>query len=68
MANSIDKINALVDKYSLSETVKEEIRKISKDAYIQGSNDASREFKEHQSGVNRIVKYEIEKLIKEWLI
>ena len=65
---SIDKINALVDKYSLSETVKEEIRKISSDAYIQGSNDASRAVKEHYEGVNRIVKYELEKVIKEWLI
>jgi hypothetical protein len=68
MASSIDKINALTEKYGLSNTVKEAIIEISKDAYIQGSNDASREFKEHQSGVNRIVKYEIEKLIKEWLI
>ena len=65
---SIDRINALVDKYSLSETVKEEIRKISSDAYIQGSNDASRAVKEHYEGVNRIVKYELEKVIKEWLI
>jgi hypothetical protein len=65
---NIDKINDLVDKYSLSDTVKQAIIEISKEAYIQGSNDASREFKEHQSGVNRIVKYEIEKLIKEWLI
>ncbi len=67
MATSIDKINALVDKYSLSETVKEEIRKISSDAYIQGSNDASKALKQHHEGVNRIVKSELQKLVEKWL-
>jgi hypothetical protein len=64
---SIDKINALVDKYSLSETVKEAIIAISKEAYITGSNDASKALKQHHEGVNRIVKSELEKLINEWL-
>jgi hypothetical protein len=40
---SIDKINALVDKYSLSETVKQEIIKILEkacdDAYEKGRDD-----------------------------
>ncbi len=39
MTSEIDKINALVDKYSLSETIKQAIIQISKDAYIKGSND-----------------------------
>ena len=67
MASSIDKINRLVDKYSLSDTVKEAIIEISKDAYITGSNNASKALKEHQQEVNRIVKLELEKIIKEWL-
>ena len=67
MANSIEKINALVDKYSLSETVKQEIRKISSDAYIQGSNDTSKALKEHHEGVNRIIKSELNKLVEKWL-
>ncbi len=68
MASSIEKINALTEKYGLSETVKEAIIEISKEAYIKGSHDASRAFKEHQDGVNRIVKLELEKVIKECLI
>ena len=67
MASSIDKINALTEKYGLSETVKEAIIEISKDAYITGSNNASKALIEHQGGVKRIVKYELEKIIKEWL-
>jgi len=67
MASSIDKINALTEKYGLSETVKLAIIEISKEAYITGSNDASKAFKEHSEGVNRIIKLELEKIIKEWL-
>ncbi len=47
MASSIDKINALTEKYGLSETVKEAIRKISSDAYIQGHNDCFNQLKEY---------------------
>jgi len=67
MASSIDKINAITEKYGLSNTVKEAIIEISKDAYIQGSNNASKALKQHQEGVNRIVKSELNKLINEWL-
>jgi hypothetical protein len=67
MATSIDKINALTEKYGLSNTVKEAIIEISKDAYITGSNNTSKALKEHQEGVNRIVKLQLEKVIKEWL-
>ncbi len=64
---SIDKINALTEKYGLSNTVKEAIIEISKDAYIKGSNDASEAVKEHYEGVNRIVKSELNKLVEKWL-
>ncbi len=47
MASSIEKINALVDKYNLSNTVKEAIIEISKDAYVNGVH----------SVVNQIVKH-----------
>jgi len=67
MASSIDKINALTEKYGLSETVKLAIIEISKEAYVTGSNDAGKAFKEHSEGVNRIIKLELEKIIKEWL-
>ena len=36
MASSIDQINALVEKYGLSETVKQEIVKIAKQAFNNG--------------------------------
>ena len=64
---SIEKINALTEKYGLSETVKEAIIQISKDAYIKGSNDATQALKQHQEGVNRIVKSELNKLVEKWL-
>ena len=47
MASSIDKINALTEKYGLSETVKLAIIEISKEAYCSGVH----------SVVNQIVKH-----------
>ena len=64
---SIEKINILVDKFSLSETVKNAIIEISKEAYITGSNDASKAMIQHQEGVNVIVKSEVYKVFNEWL-
>lgn len=46
MASSIEKIEALAEKYNLSYTVKEAIIQISKDAYIQGHNDCYKQLKE----------------------
>ena len=37
----IEKINKLCDKHNLSHEVKEDIIKLSKKAYIKGSNDAN---------------------------
>ena len=64
---SIEKINILVDKFSLSETVKNAIINISKEAYITGSNDASYAMMQHQEGVNGIVKSKVNKILDEWL-
>jgi hypothetical protein len=47
MATSKEKINALTEKYGLSNTVKEAIIEISKEAYITGSNDCFKQLKEH---------------------
>ena len=45
MASSIKKIEVLAEKYNLSHTVKEAIRKISSDAYIQGHNDCYKQLR-----------------------
>jgi hypothetical protein len=67
MANSLDKINALAYKFHLSETVKEAIIEISKEAYIQGSNSASKVLKAHQDTVKQTVKSELNKILEKWL-
>lgn len=46
MASSIEKIEALAEKYNLSHTIKEAIRKISSESYIQGHNDCYKQLKE----------------------
>ncbi len=50
---SIDKINALVDKYSLSETVKQAIIQISKDAYVTGHTDCFNQINEVNNRLNK---------------
>lgn len=50
MASSIEKIEALAEKYNLSHTVKQAIIQISKDAYIQGHNDCHKQLKGYKDG------------------
>lgn len=67
MASSIDKINALVDKYSLSETVKQECIKISKESYTLGSNNAFNALRTQNNQNNKIFKEQLQKLVEKWL-
>ena len=50
---SIEKINELVEKYNISETIKQAIIQISKDAYITGHTDCFNQIKDVNNLINK---------------